>query len=215
MAKGPYTVEFDFRGKRFTDATKGLQHFADVLKTNYEKVGPVLKRDLELWLNGVSARMVKDHSGSWPAGTTGKTLSKRSGAALQSIKDSIRVEGTNIATTQGRIGGISYLRTQEFGATIRPKRAQYLTVPLKAALDSRGVPLKSGARQWENTFVKKGKSGHLLIFQKRGRTIVPLYLLVKEVKIPPRLGMRTTLEVGKKAFVDMTVRDMLKTLRGH
>ena len=126
-----------------------------------------------------------------------------------------RLEGNTIATVRGYIGGIYYLRTQEYGATIRPKTAKYLTVPLKAALDTRGVPLRQRARDWENTFVKKGKSGNLIIFQKRGRTIVPLYVLLKRVRIPPRLGMRTTLRVGKKMFVDMAVADMLKTLRGQ
>jgi hypothetical protein len=176
-------------------------------------VGPVLREQLEHFLNGVAARMVKNHSGTWPAGTTGKTLSKRSGAALQSIVDSVKVTGDHPSNIEGHIGGIFYLKTQEFGATITPKKAAYLTVPLPAALDERGVPLKRGARDWENTFVKKSKAGNLIIFQKRGKDIIPLYMLVKQVVIPPRLGMRSTLQAGMGYFVDTAMAAMLKEMR--
>jgi hypothetical protein len=214
MAKGAYTVEFSFRGKRFQDADKGLRYFGQAIKQDYEKVGPVLKKDLELWLQGVAARMVKDHSGKWPGGTTGKTLSKRSGRGLQSIVESIKVTGDKPSDIQGHIGGVFYLRTQEFGATIRPKKAKYLAVPLPSALNENGVPLRPGPRDWENTFVKMSKSGHLMIFRKLGKDIIPLYILLKEVTIPPRLGMRDTLNAGMGAFVDMAMADMLKALKG-
>lgn len=209
-----YEIGFSYRNQRFTSASEGLRHFADALKSDFERVGPVLRDQLELYLQGVSSRMLQAHSGAWPGGTGPNSLSSRSGAALRSIEESIKVSGETIDSVEGRIGGIHYLKTQEYGATIVPVNAQYLTVPLPAALDSAGVPLKRSAREWENTFCARSKNGNLIIFQKlAAKEIVPLYLLVKEVVIPPRLGMRDTLESGKSYFVDQSMAAMLREMR--
>jgi len=209
-----YVLEFEFRSQRYKDAAAGLGAFARAIKDDWERVTPVLKRELETFLKGVSASMVARHSGSWPGGTTAKTLSSRSGRALRSIEESIKVTGDTMDTVQGQIGGVHYLRIQEFGGTIVPKTAKYLTVPLPAALDGAGVPIHKSARDWDNTFVARSKAGNLLIFQKRGKDVVPLYVLVKSVTIPPRLGMRDTLNEGRSYFVERAMKNMLKEMRG-
>ena len=53
-----------------------------------------------------------------------------------------------------------------------------------AALDSTGQPLQSSPRDWPNTFVAQSKAGNLLIFQRRGTSIVPLYVLKTSVYHP-------------------------------
>jgi hypothetical protein len=204
---------FEYRGQRFDSASAGLAYFADSLKTDWDRVIPVLKAQLENYLKGISALMLKNHSGAWPSGTTGSTLSRRSGKALQSIQDSVKVTGNTFDDVQGQIGGIFYLKIQEYGGTITPKKSQYLTVPLQAALDGAGIPLRASARDWDKTFVIKSKSGNLLICRREGRQIVPLYVLVRQVTIPPRLGMRNALETGRKYFVDTAVAAMLKEMR--
>jgi hypothetical protein len=204
---------FEYRGQRFDSASEGLQFFADSLKVDWDRVIPVLKRQLENYLKGVSALMLKTHSGSWPGGTSSRTLSTRTGKALQSIQDSVKVTGDTFDDVQGQIGGIFYLRIQEYGGTITPKKGKYLTVPLPAALDGAGVPLRASARDWEKTFVIRSKSGNLLICRREGKQIVPLYVLVTQVVIPPRLGMRNALETGRQYFVDTAVAAMLKEMR--
>ena len=210
-----FTIEFEFRSRRYKDAAKGLAAFGKAIQGDWERVPPILTRELEIFLKGVAARMTKDHSSPWPGTVKSplKNLASRSGRALQSIRDSVRVEGATFDDIQGRIGGVHYLKIQETGGTITPKKAQYLTVPLPAAMDGAGVPLKRSAREWDNTFVARSKNGNLLIFQRRGKAVTPLYLLVKKVTIPPRLGMRQTLEVGKTYFVERAMKNMLKELR--
>jgi len=67
----------------------------------------------------------------------------------------------------------------EKGATITPKRARYLKVPLPGALTPAGV-IKAAALSRAGTFIIKG-----VIMSKAG---VPLFALKKSVRLPPRLG---------------------------
>ena len=125
-----------------------------------------------------------------------------------------RVDGKTFDEITGQIGGSMNAAVQEFGTTITSKTAKYLTVPLPAALDSKGVPRKKNAREWDNTFVAQSKAGNLIIFQREGAKIVPLYVLKSSVTIPPRLGMRKTLDAGIPYFVewamDALVRELMK-----
>jgi hypothetical protein len=68
------------------------------------------------------------------------------------------------------------------------------------------------ARDWPNTFVAKTKAGNLVIFQKRGATIVPLYVLKTQVTIPPRLNMRTSLDAGLPYFVDRAMDAIVRSV---
>ncbi len=52
------------------------------------------------------------------------------------------------------------------------------------ALNANGTPIKLSAREWTNTFVAKSKAGNLIIFQKRGRQIAPLYVLEEQGDYP-------------------------------
>ena len=76
------------------------------------------------------------------------------------------------------------------------------------------MPLQSSPRSWPNTFCTTSKAGNLIIFQKRGTSIVPLYVLKTQVTIPPRLGMRKTLEAGVPYFVERAMDAMVKEVTG-
>jgi hypothetical protein len=83
--------------------------------------------------------------------------------------------------------------------TITPKRAKFLTIPLKAAQTATGVG-RGGALSgaYAKTFVRMSKAGNLIIFgqgtyakgaksgQAKGN-IVPLFLLKKSVRVPARI----------------------------
>ena len=123
------------------------------------------------------------------ADTTETATARRTGQLAKSYSHQV---------TQGQIGtelefgvfadqGIetTIAGTHEYGATIRPKRARYLTIPLPAAKDSRGVA--PPARTFLDTFVARSKAGNLILFQRAGTGIVPLFLLHPgPVRIPPR-----------------------------
>lgn len=105
--------------------------------------------------------------------------------------------------------GVKYARMQEYGGTVRPKRAKYLTIPLSDAMTPSGVQrYPGGARQLFTSYpsqmsvVKSPKSGKLFIISDgkpgvknpkgKNADLQWLYILKKSVVIPPRLGFRST-----------------------
>jgi hypothetical protein len=216
MAGASIELGLEFRGRRYDSAAAGLEAFGRAINADWQRCIPVLKRELEAYLKGVHASLAKDHASPWPGSVKSplKNLATRTGKALQSIEQSIKVTGETIGTMEGRIGGLFYLKIQETGGTLRPRGAQYLTVPLPAALDSSGMPLKKSAREWDKTFVMRSKTGNLIVARRNGKDITPLYLLVRQVVIPPRLGLRTRLETGKQYFIERTMKAMLEEMRG-
>lgn len=213
MAYPPLKIEFQFRTQRFKDAEVGLRALADDFDKAWDGMPAILGAEMRTFLDSVAEFLAQQHSNAWPGGTTPTTLSSRSGGLIEGIKASVTITGTTFDDLQGGIGGPFYARVQEYGATIKVKRAKWLTIPLPAALDSKGVPLKKKARDWKNTFIARSKKGNLLIFKKEGgRKIVPLYALKKEVTIPPRLGMKKAIDGGLPYFVDRAVDRMLKGL---
>lgn len=208
-----FSMEFQHRNRRFKEARTGLDFFAKELERSMDGAHKVVSKGMRKYLEGVSRSLTRRHGTPWPGGTTSRSLSKRSGRAVRSIQSSVRVKGKTLNTVEGRIGGVFYLATHETGARITARKSKFLTIPLRAALNSDGTPKKKRARAWRNTFVAKSKKGNLIIFQKRGGRIVPLYVLKRSVKIPPRLNMRSTLEAGIPFFVDQTLDALVKHIR--
>jgi len=209
---GLLTIEVDIRNKRFRDAERGIKFLGERLSKVPDRLPKVFRLEMEKYLKATAEALHRRHGSVWPGGTSSRTLSRRSGDLIKSIRQSVRVRGTRVDDITGEIGGAFYASVHESGATIRPKKAKYLAIPLPEALDRRGVPLKPGPRDWPNTFVAESKKGNLLIFQRRTGRIVPLYVLKREVKIPPRLGMGETLAKGQGFFVDRTIDRMLDAI---
>lgn len=212
MARKPLELGFQFRNRRFKDAEVGLRTFHQVLKKDWDGSAKVLSGEIRSFLDTVVGALAQRHSGAWPGGTGPKTLSKRTGNLINSIEKSVRIKGTTFGDLEGHISAAFPGIVHEFGATITPKKAKYLTVPLPAALDGRGVPYKKSARDWDHTFVAKSRKGNLIIFQRRGTQIVPLYVLKTSVKIPPRLGMQETLNIGIPHFVERAMDRIVKSV---
>lgn len=210
-------LELTFGGKRFRDAKKGLQALGDDLARNVKDFNPAIRKELRDLMDTVIDALRKRHDTAWRAGQRLPTgdrqgrLAKRSGGLLRSLRGIVSVSGKEAS---GQIRGDGLLLVHENGKTIRPKRAQFLTIPLPAAMDSRGVPKKRRARDWPNTFVKRSKRGNLIIFQKKGGQLVPLYFLTKETKIPKRLGLKVTVDTAIPVFqdrlFDRLTRELLK-----
>ena len=211
-----FEVNFSFRNQTYQSAEAGLKAFSDTLMKDWDGSAKVLSKELRSFLDQVAEALRSRHSGAWPGGTTVDMLSKRSGSLTDAIVGSVEVMGTTMADTEGHIGapGIVYAGIQEFGGTITAKNGKYLAIPLPAALDSSGLPLQSSPRDWPGTFCAMSKAGNLLIFQRRGTNIVPLYVLKTEVTIPPRLGMRKTLDAGLPYFVGRAMDSMVQAING-
>ena len=209
-----FEITFEFRNQRFGDAATGLRAFYDILQQDWDGSAKALSKELREFLSQVVEAIVTRNSNSWPSGTTATSLSKRSGNLVAAIAGSVRVNGSTFNDIQGSIGapGVPYAKIQETGGVIRPKNAKFLTIPLPAALNANGTPIMKSARDWPNTFCAKTKAGNLVIFQKRGATIVPLYVLKTQVTIPPRLNMRTSLDAGLPYFVDKAMDAIVRSV---
>lgn len=209
------TIELDWRGKRYRSVERGLNALAKDLQEDTEKWGGIARRVLREYMDGVVLSVQQRTTTAYPSGTSPPgqfpgTLSRRSGKLSASLNpNQVTIEGDD---TNVRVGftltGIAAVH--ERGATIRPKRASYLTIPLPAALDSRGLPRRPNARAWKNTFVQRSKKGNLLIFQKQGKDLVPLYVLKKSVRIPRRLGFEEAFNSGRDFVADKLAQEILK-----
>lgn len=160
-----------------------------------ERAGVAIRSEVELTLKRVSSTMAERHSEAWPIsdnmfGTASDRLTRRSGAGLASLLDSVSVSrGPGAADIAYGSISAGLLTKHETGAVVSAKRGKYLAIPLRAVLDQRGLPLKSSPRDWPNTFIRQTRRGGLFIFQRQGRKAVPLYLLKNTVTIKPRLGL--------------------------
>jgi hypothetical protein len=182
--------------------------FADLathLDRGKREMMSILKNQIEMYLEEIATAMEAKHSGPYKGGTTPDSLSKRSGEGIASIRKSISITGNSINNVVGKMGGVFYLGVQEEGGTLTPKSAQYLTVPLDAALDANGVPKRLSVREWDNTFVGTSRDGSKKIVYLRllDHKVLPLYLLVSKVSIVPRLGMKKEAE---NRLTDLTTK---------
>ena len=179
------------------------------------RLGPLIRVEMEESLKDVYEKLEKRHSQKWapdtvnPRGKARGQLNRKSGKMLRSIKSSIKVRGRG-ENIEGSIGGNALAALHETGGRIKPTNSDYLAIPLPAALTSAGKPKKRKPREWQNTFVFESRNGNLLIAQRRGRRIVPLYLLKKSVKIPVRLGLDYELGKMSPIFERRVVESILR-----
>ena len=205
-----------YKGQTYREAAVALRAIAKERRVMVDRLAPVLRQAIERHLDGVIAELTRRHSGPWPGGTSQRTLSKRSGRLAEALARSRRSSGRRFRNVVGRIVIPSPYGIHEFGGTIAAEKAAFLTIPLPAALDSKGVPLKKRARDWDDTFTRTSKAGNLLIFQRRGKEIVPLYVLKRSVTVPARLGVGELLGASAEQLsnelgplLDKTLRDLV------
>lgn len=184
------TIEVTVGDRTFQDVTEAFSYLADRANSVLGSgLTASIRREMLDTLRRIHADMAETHGKSWngrmPTGVD--HLFSRSGKGLNDILRSLKARGSFRDEVVGELRVTGSMVIHETGGTIRRKRAKFLTIPLPAACDSRGLPLKPSARDWDNTFVARSKRGNLLIFQRRGRGIVPLYLLKTSVYMPARL----------------------------
>jgi hypothetical protein len=184
----------------YSDANVGLQAVARNFQKAATRVKPILRQELIRHLQKTTNAVIARNSQAWPSGTTPTSISRRSGAAMESLKQGVKIEEGAVGPS-GYLWGVFYLFVHEYGGTMRAKKSQFMTIPLPEALNSDGTPKKRNAREWNNTFVGQSRAGNLIIFERRGREIIPLYVLKKEVRVPARLGLRKTQEDAMDTFI--------------
>jgi len=211
------SIELEFAGRRFRRAEAGLEALAARLdRAAAVDIPAAAEKAFKQTLGDVSRAMRQRHSRPWRPGSPGPEgdrtgrLFRRTGDSIDRLARSVRVR-RNGDSVEGSITPPFPLSVHETGATVRARRARFLTVPLPAALDSRGVPLRARARDWPNTFVIRSRRGNLLIVQRAaGGGIRPLFVLKREIVIPPRLGLETTINAASPGLVDRLFDEALR-----
>lgn len=190
-------LELQIGGKLYADVEAGLDQLGRDITASFDlglaKASPLLLQSLQK----VTDKMVQMHGRGWNGSVVNSTgnLQSRSGGGLRSLLDTLKVSASRgEIVAVGEIGG-GKLSFHEEGGTIRATRAKYLTIPLPAAMDPRGVPLRKRARDWDRTFVRRSRAGNLIIFRRLpgARELTPLYILKPSVYIRPRLKLEYTL----------------------
>lgn len=184
----------------FQVITKGFDRVIRALdrldKEAMREVGIIMRSHLR---EGVNYGRVHHLTG----GTTETRLAVRSGNLRNAFWYEVKVLA-GAKDVQGRLGFIRssmggraqanplvYAWMHHRGGTIRAKRGGYLTIPLEAARTKAGVS-RGRARDFPNTFVRRSRQGHLIIWQKQGKQIVPLFVLKTYVRIPRRSTLDPT-----------------------
>lgn len=89
----------------------------------------------------------------------------------------------------------AYARIQEFGGTVRPKRAKFLSVPAKGTGPDQKMRDFPGG-----SFIPRAKGGWYYVQGGKLR-----FILVREVHIPARLGWRKTWDEAGERFVVQSI----------
>ena len=159
------------------------------LREHPEKLLPELKKRVTPYLTRwVRREMAGNRFVNFrPGGTRGDRLHRRTGDLSRSFD--VRTFGTSLDTLHWVTGsfGVKYANVHEHGATIHAKPGRALAVPIGEALTPAGVPRGRPADFPDLFMLRRGNKSPLLM-QKRGDEIVPLFVLLKQVRIKPRLG---------------------------
>jgi len=177
-----------------------------------KRLNAIAATAMDDYLKSIGTKMRQRHGNGWPGGTGSNSLSRRTGRGLFGLTTGRVV--MQPSPLRGIITVPRYLANQEFGY-VSTAKGKYLTIPLPAALNSDGTPKKRSARGWQNTFVVQGKRGTLTICTRRGRTIIPLYVLKPSIRVTARLGLRRVMRSEGKVFktgLARRVRELFKAL---
>lgn len=151
---------------------------------------------------------------------SGDPIHVRSGLTRQSIRTDLRP-----ARLEGAVGSsMKHVKTLEDGATIVPKNAKVLTIPLAAALTAAGKSrgdARTVGKKYAHTFwmKKKGARNPILYGVRAGTTkatagpqLVPLFVGVKKVKIRGRHVFKDeALQMGA-VFITNATNELAKVL---
>lgn len=171
-------------------------------------------------------RMEGRMSRAWSYRNTTERLSRRSGALIQSLETRVvgqELDGLTLVAKVGDGRTRDYVFAQEYGATIRPKRAKYLTIPAegnytaggRVRYESLGALISAKGDQ----VIKKG----LGIFLRTGateRSDKPMFWLSKgPIRIPARLQFGKTwrssrLDADRKSRIRSAINKAVAVING-
>lgn len=184
---------------------KGLQ--AALLKSEYDMYFAA-RRSLDASSLRLDRIMHKDQLR--PPG-----LHRRTGRLSQSFTREI--SGRDMKTLLMRYGtNVSYAAIHEFGGIVKPLHSRYLTIPLKANRTGAGVMRQSIRSFPVVKFVrsKKGRRNLIAMAGPDAENLKPMFVLVREVKIKARLGLRRQWILERRRLTVDLNSEIRKVLNG-
>lgn len=205
-------VETLYNGKSYPSLDAAIAAACKEIEVNLLSFPPILRQEFLEFLQRITQNTVK-YFIPFSKRNRGqqKDMQMRSGKTRSQILASPEVKDVGRGLYFGYVGGPKHLEINEFGGIQGPKAGdKFVYIPLDAALNARGLPIAKDPRNWKNTFIRKTRRGNLIIFQRRasGRP-VPLYLLKRNVKIPPRLRMTRAI-ISASPYFERKVMDALE-----
>lgn len=138
---------------------------------------------------------------------SGDPLVRRTATLQRAIRFTVTLDGQDAVLTMiADASKAPYAAAQEYGATIRPTKGQFLTIPLEPALTASGVARVSahefisnpGSLGFERTFVNKAKTAILGV--TASGTVQAVFALKTQVILPERSYMRSTV-ADRRAWI--------------
>lgn len=164
-----------------------------------------MRRELKLGLMQYTSRLIQER-------LSGNPLARRTGTLARSW--GVEVFGESIRSLRGVVFSTArHARIHEQGGVVRPVHAKMLAIPLQAMRTPAGVarfhtPLRLTLKgAFLKTWIQKSKRGNLILMgQKTKRSKpLPLFVLKRQVTIPPRMGAERML----RAFAETTLKPRL------
>ena len=131
------------------------------------------------------------------------TAPDRTGRGRRLLLQGVRAFGSTLRNVRGHIVSPPYLIAHEEGATIKPKNAKALAIPMEAALRPDGTPKLPGPRSWGITgsFIwTSPRTGRGFIVRRPaggGKKLVFLYVLVEETQLRKYKGFMSDAWAGR------------------
>lgn len=180
------TAKFDDEGAR--EARKKLRKYIPIaIEFAFKSHGSAFEAEMDKRFTGTLSGPLRRNASLDKLVNRTNRLHNSIGSRFRQTRD-----GARLIVSAG--GGVtsSYVRIQEKGGTIRPKRAKYLTIPMPANITQAGRTRKTSPRSFPDGFFFK-KNGNLYFGRRlENGSVQTLFALKKEVKIPPRLGFEKT-----------------------
>jgi hypothetical protein len=185
--------------------TRAVERRLQKMGKGAPKLAKVMLRDSVL----LHQKAIRNRFGQ---GSPNFRLHINTGALARSLRiGNPKREGRGYRATSNIGKGAPYAWAHEKGGTITPRRKRYLRIPLSSAKTRAGVvrqtaDIRSVGSRWETkgrvpgqsenrgTFIIPGRNGSKLIAVESARPgkVIPLWLLKRSVKLPKRLGFRST-----------------------
>jgi phage gpG-like protein len=142
---------------------------------------PLMEEAGRYMVNTAIPRIFRAGGPGWPAVARGGRPLRDTGRLQSSITyraGNDLVVGTNLI----------YSRIHQEGGTIRAKSGKYLAIPLPTL--SVSERRTKGPRDFPNTFIARSRAGNLIVFQRNGSAVRPLFVLKTSVTIKRRKFLR-------------------------